>query len=253
MDNGAKPNQVVDIFTPLRCAIGKGSIELITMLIDHEANINLVTGSFTPLSYAIEVDSSIELIKTLMDNGANPNQVVDIFTPLGCAIRKGSIELIIMLIDHGANPNLVAGSFTPLLHAIGVDSCIELITTLLDRGANPNQVVGSFTPLLQVAVGEGDNIELVKGLLAYDANVFLTISFSLFGLLDPSKPVVKSLLCHASYLQLEAVTALYPAVLEDLLKSVLLSTLPEGASSNDIALIEPPLAGDAGAEEGTDF
>lgn len=93
--------------TPLHKAIATGSVEVVRMLIEHEADVTLVeSNGRTPLRSACwETDDKREkIVRLLLDKGASPNDVDSIGVPvLHSAISNRSPKNVTALLEYGAD------------------------------------------------------------------------------------------------------------------------------------------------------
>ncbi len=161
--------------TALNVATSLGHLEVVRLLIEGGANVNLgdVVGR-APLHnivYAIDeaqvpVERALEIAELLVDNGAN----VDVATrsnntPLIVACEFGMQDFAKFLLEKGANPN-VAGSedATPLHYAV-VRGDTEVVRMLVDAGADPNaKAADKTTPVLVAKQKKFDEIsQLLAG------------------------------------------------------------------------------------------
>jgi len=81
-------------------------INMIECLIKKGFKINNVSQKYSPLIYAIQMNS-MQLVQFFIENGV----IIDCTdengnTPLICAIQNRSVPMVTFLIEHGANPNL---------------------------------------------------------------------------------------------------------------------------------------------------
>jgi ankyrin repeat protein len=87
-------------------AAEKGSIELVQMLIEFNADVK-VKDKFgrTALFYAIEANNeNSDVVSVLLDNGADVNyEANDRITPLLKAVEKGYREIARILLQKSAN------------------------------------------------------------------------------------------------------------------------------------------------------
>ncbi|XP_020288060.1 ankyrin-1-like, partial [Pseudomyrmex gracilis] len=124
--------------TPLHFAVINGDIEIVKMLLDRSANIN-IGNQFgrTPLHNAME-NKKIEIAELLLDYGATVN-ASDSFgvTPLCLAVRQRHVDGVKMLLDRSANVNTqTQWSGTTPLHDAMENKQIEIAELLLNHGAN---------------------------------------------------------------------------------------------------------------------
>ena len=163
------------------------SADVVRMLLAKGANVAVMDQrKVTPLN-AATFGNDTATIRLLLDASADFN-TADTFiglTPLINASGNRNLEAVKMLLAKGANVNAVSktqdlpriqtgtvefGGWTPLLMAVPFGPP-ELIRTLLDAGAKVNvQDYRSFTPLMLAAANDHANPEVVKLLLAHNAD-----------------------------------------------------------------------------------
>jgi ankyrin repeat protein len=104
MDSGADPNMRDDIgATPLMYAAAYGSLEDLSVLLDHEARIDDATkiGS-TAIMWAAGDTAKLDI---LLKRGADANSKTKAgFTVLAAAAIRGNDDGMHLLLQHGANP-----------------------------------------------------------------------------------------------------------------------------------------------------
>jgi ankyrin repeat protein len=163
------------------------SAEVVRLLLDKGANISVMDGrKVTPLN-AATFGNDTATVRLLLERGADIN-TADTFiglTPLINASGNRNIEAVKFLLAKGANVNAVSktqdlpriqtgtvefGGFTPLLMAVPFGPP-EIVRTLMDAGAKVNvQDYRGFTPLMLAAATDHANSEIVRLLLARDAD-----------------------------------------------------------------------------------
>lgn len=158
LEHGAKTNSITDqCVSPLYLAAQRGDHCLVTMLLNHGANVNGYDHfkQAPPLWAAVESDN-VDMVQTLLDQGADPNAVSEIGTDvvpifLSLCSRKESQTEAIMLsfLEKGANVNIRGPSGdTPLHFACSLGFHEELVNLLIAYGAEVNAVNKSgLTPL----------------------------------------------------------------------------------------------------------
>ncbi len=137
--------------TALMIAASNNSLPLVKLLIEHDADVNVVPGGGgSPLYYALKADQ--ELMEYLLKHGANVN-VQDMWgmTPLYSATVNGDAEKVELLLKYKANPDIkMKKGWTPLAMAIGQER-IDLVKLLLAHGANIENPVLGYRPLAWAA------------------------------------------------------------------------------------------------------
>lgn len=103
LDKGSDPNEVSFYgYTPLMYAIAYKSINMITLLLQYGADINMenTKANITPLQYAREKKDIVEF---LLLNGANPNYINgNGDSALSLCIKEKRYDVAKLLILYGA-------------------------------------------------------------------------------------------------------------------------------------------------------
>jgi len=165
LDAGANPNVGIDSETPLFAACYDNDIEIIRLLLKHNANARLGNHqNYAPIHIAAW-NGHVQTVRELvMAGAAHDDRTLDGNTPLGLAAHGCHLSVVKELLPLGCDVNNKdKDADTPLLYATynGMTRCVEL---LLENGADPNSPnrVGA-TPLWN-AVYMGHK-ETVKKLL----------------------------------------------------------------------------------------
>ena len=125
--------------TPLYSAAGHGDLEMVQVLLGHNADVNSQNQSgATPLMSVLEdaPPQTLHVVRILLENGANPNVLTENgTTPLHYASSLGSPEVVRLLLKYGANvePENKKGR-TPFQTA-SEGGHHEVAKLLLDHGA----------------------------------------------------------------------------------------------------------------------
>ena len=147
---GADPNHKIEIsgikgLTPLMLAAERTSLEMVSILTKHGANLDDVTDElgYTPLLWAIKGKNE-DIAKFLIDKGADIEPFADgeaDWSPLSMAAKFHLVETSKVLLERGANPNWREPTGkTPIKHACQepeTDQGLELIKLFLDNKADP--------------------------------------------------------------------------------------------------------------------
>jgi ankyrin repeat protein len=143
--------------TALHIAVKKGELIVIQQLLDAKANPNVQTHlGLTPLHIAIE-NNKHDIVKQLLDAKANPNVQTHLGrTPLHTAIdHEQDTQLIVgTLLNHGADPNITDDAKETALH-YAIKRSRDIIETLLGARANPNIRNAAGQTALHCAVEKG--------------------------------------------------------------------------------------------------
>jgi len=108
--NGAKINENIDtIGTPLHVSAGKGNLDVVHTLIEHNANVNVFNddknnkNKKTPLMLAAD-RGFLQIVRALLKNKANVNTCdTNGILAIHMAARSGHLEVVQELIGFGAN------------------------------------------------------------------------------------------------------------------------------------------------------
>jgi ankyrin repeat protein len=156
--------------TPLMYAAAIGSVDAMTVLLDHGADVNAsnVTGA-TSLMWAA---TEIEKVRLLLARQADVKAVSQRGrTALQNAARSDSSAAIArLLIDAGSDTKAVDGFKASVLHAAALGNDTATIRMIVDAGADVNGVdFAGATPLIHAAANR--NLDAVRLLLARGADV----------------------------------------------------------------------------------
>ncbi|KAK4579841.1 hypothetical protein LTR86_000042 [Recurvomyces mirabilis] len=123
--------------TALFKAISAGRLDIVNILLDHDANPNL-PGPKHMLWPSVHHPAILDLI---LKRGADLKRAPGV---LELATSTNSQEVVGILLKHGADPNAKKdGMFTPLCTAIR-DNHEALVDTLLKAGADPNEMASEY-------------------------------------------------------------------------------------------------------------
>jgi hypothetical protein len=157
---------------PLFKALETGSAKTVKKVIEKSGyNLNtVVKDGYTPLTFAISNTNSLELVEMLIDAGADLNMKDGTGnTPLTIAIYSNSDKYIDLLLSRGANinePNSKGAS--PLIAAVHAKSP-ETVVKLLNHGADINSIDINGDTALMIALSS--NPDLAMYLVKQGANV----------------------------------------------------------------------------------
>uniref|UniRef100_A0A0K0FLF7 SOCS box domain-containing protein n=1 Tax=Strongyloides venezuelensis TaxID=75913 RepID=A0A0K0FLF7_STRVS len=188
---GANPNCYSrDGLTPLMkaCRLKEKGIKTIKLLLKYGANINAEAlpkqDNRTALHYAV-LSGSYELVNLLIDLGANINMTkeYDKASPLDLAVLKDDVKLVEIILKAGGDPNLVhtyIGSALHLACCSDLKNQVEIIKLLLKYGGNVN-LKHTFpeggvmkTPMVEYFRSTDNvNIELVNLMLSYGGKIIM--------------------------------------------------------------------------------
>jgi hypothetical protein len=135
-DNKAK-TATNDEINELFVASQKGNIEVLRLLLDKGAQVDLTANDGTTSLMIASQYGHVEIVKLLLDKGAN----VDLQTSEGVsalikASELGRVDVIKLLLENGANPNLSRKDGTTALILSSKYQNYEVAKLLLEKGAN---------------------------------------------------------------------------------------------------------------------
>jgi ankyrin repeat protein len=157
----------------LECAIRGNMIEGVVDLLDRGANIDLISEKCTPLQAAL-IEGNKEIVHLLLDRGADINIRLETGSwhsnqygsPLQIAVKKGYRDLVLLLLEKQASQK---GDLVPLCAASE-----QIALLLLNAGANINAVDRVVGTALHAAARRAD-ISLMKLLLNHGADLTIIV------------------------------------------------------------------------------
>lgn len=193
--NGASSS---DKSEALRLAVGKGSLEIVNLLLANGTDPNSLDRSGSSILHAAAFRGHFDIATALLNKGANPgicnffgemaldkaaydghNNTAKLLLDRGIkpiqskhallvAAGRGNLETVNILLENGANPNTATlRGFTPLGQAVTSSSKdLDIVMTLLDNGARPAK-----SPDALVEAASRGKLEIVETLLANGAMV----------------------------------------------------------------------------------
>eukprot|EP00479_Gromia_sphaerica_P010475 TRINITY_DN4826_c0_g1_i1.p1 TRINITY_DN4826_c0_g1~~TRINITY_DN4826_c0_g1_i1.p1 ORF type:complete len:351 (+),score=76.01 TRINITY_DN4826_c0_g1_i1:227-1279(+) len=162
--------------TALFEAAGSGSLEIVKLLTENKAQINLrdVSGE-SPLLHAIRMQHE-EIVRFLVSTGADANtfpgsELLRIGTPLVEGIKVGNCNIVRMLLDHGAKVNHVNRDGDTALKKAATKG-IELVKLLLEYNAHTEMRDAAKCPASALSLAlEFRHLDVVTCLVQHKANV----------------------------------------------------------------------------------
>ena len=159
--------------TPLTLAATCGHDEMVNLLLEKGANVNMKGGVYGSALQAASFIGHGQVVKLLLDHGADVNiQGGHYGSALQAASFIGHEQVVKLLLDHGANVNMKGGYYNSALQAASFIGHGQVVKLLLDYGADVNTIQGGlfYGSALQAASANGHE-QVVKLLLDYGANV----------------------------------------------------------------------------------
>ena len=158
--------------TALGVASRKGHIDIVKLLIDEGADVNVnYLDGYTSLQDALSKRGNDEIVELLVEKGANVNVQSDRYwSPLMLALWEHFSEHIIeLLIAKGADVNANAVRF-PILNIAAIWPSEKIAKLMLAKGADLNAAKqGNTTPLMHAAAS--NKTDRVRLFLSSGANV----------------------------------------------------------------------------------
>jgi hypothetical protein len=157
--------------SPMLVAAREGHADILSLLLEHGADIGDRVGSQTPLHRASWF-GNLEAAQCVLDRGSDINaQMDDGQTSLYCAAYSGNVEYARMLLDRGARLNVHDNEGrTPLHWAVQIRS-IQFVRLFLEHGADVNaRNKSDKTPSQLVSTKDHEIVELLSEYGAEFAN-----------------------------------------------------------------------------------
>jgi len=157
--------------SPLHAASYKGHIDVVRVLLDHGANVNMTDKkNKTPLNLAFS-GGHLEIMRMLLEHGADvdvPDRAYGLISHV--ASQYGQVEVVHLLLRHNANVNAPGYmNWTPL-HSASDTGHAKVVQLLLDHGADINAQSKAHNTPLRNAVKNG-HLKVVRLLLEHGADV----------------------------------------------------------------------------------
>ena len=181
IDDGADLEGPEDGLSPLGWALGRGSPEVVELLLESGADPKADQHLFLCVLTADDSIETAQKMDLMLYHGADVNLECRLGgTPLTKALQaSGNVQLVETMILYGADVNVEGGGgMTPLIWAAMGRSDKrevrgEMVRLLLQHGADPNAGTGLFGSPLHSAVGLGST-DSVRALLEYGARLDVT-------------------------------------------------------------------------------
>lgn len=147
----------------LHVAVGSGNKELVDILIEKKADLNIDYKGTSALQLAINKGNT-EISKTLIKSGADGSKAIQL------AVSLNQKEIVQLLVDYGADLDSKNQSKTTAMRIAINKGYTEISEILIKAGADLSLRGEDGKSYIEAAVEKGE-IKTVKALLAYGANV----------------------------------------------------------------------------------
>ena len=169
-----------------------GDIEQVKLLISKGADVNAEgTRGWTPLLGAVN-KGHVQMVKVLLENGANVDVGDDWYTPLYYPIWEGDKEMVKTLISGGADVNTEPkeGDYRPLVYAVWYRHP-DIVKILIEAKANVNAEDESEWTALRHALKRAD-ADMAKQFIGTGVKISAFHNAILVGNLAKVKQLVES-------------------------------------------------------------
>lgn len=155
-------------FTPLKCSVDAGSLEVAQVLLEHGADPNDSNIYESSLSLAAR-NNMIEMAQLLLNYGADVNHKdVEGDFALYDAVSGNKFEMVEFLLDHGADINLANNQGVAALNVAVRNNIVEMVDYLFEHGAEI-ETDHSHSPICEALVNE--NFDMILHLLECGATI----------------------------------------------------------------------------------
>lgn len=165
-------NEIRNSDTALTLAVSLNFPEMVKLLLDKGANVNLANEHGNPPLIIAIVSGDLEMTRLLLNQNADTNVVNRIGdTAFEVALNTDSMEMIELLINKGGAMGV--GSLNTLIFDASMKS-LPILKSLVKKGININILNGRNQTPLMFAVRETDttgSLEIVEFLLQHGADI----------------------------------------------------------------------------------
>ncbi|KAK3688018.1 ankyrin repeat-containing domain protein [Podospora appendiculata] len=161
--------------TPLHHASSFGSSEVVTLLLEAGAAVNVRDiKDCTPLQCACTWNNHA-VVDVLLSNNTVQEQLKEdnangtLYQPLVSAVAGGNAKTVVALLRHNANPDADDGSYTALGVAIRTRR-LDIVRLLLGHQVDANKIVAASDPPLFLATSL-EELEIMELLLEHGADI----------------------------------------------------------------------------------
>ncbi len=142
--------------TALHLAIENGHLNIVTMLLDHNIDVNLAGADHQTPLYVASLHDRQDLLKLLLKEGAKVDIEGGLYgTPLQAATAKGNSAIVEELLKNNADPNRVCGYYGCALNAAVAKASMHVVGLLIRTGARHDIGNTDYSSSLKTAVMVG--------------------------------------------------------------------------------------------------
>lgn len=160
-------NASSDVGVALILAAGGGKKEAVQLLLEHGADVNILSASGCPPLHYAAYYGHTEIIELLLKYGADANfRDAKGDTALMVATKAGKKEVVQLLLEHGADASIVSarGNHSPPIHYAAHSGRTDIVELFLQHGADRNLLNSRGETALMVAsrVGQKEVVKLLS-------------------------------------------------------------------------------------------
>src|SRR5262249_30156918 len=134
LDAGANVNEVDVFATPLYYAVNRQHLDAAKLLIERGAEVNAGTKKGDPPLMAAVARSSLEFIALLLAHDADPNLTSGTETALHVAVKHGCLACVKALVEAGADVNARTDPIRTPIHLARIYELPEISDYLMAHG-----------------------------------------------------------------------------------------------------------------------
>ncbi len=161
-----------DGYTPLMYAAQWGFEDIVTLLLNQKAKVDLSTKDGRTALHMAAFNGYDKICSKLLEAGAH----INVYTlhssesPLMCAVKANQLDTVRLLLKAGADVNAPQiFDWTPLLYSLK-DGNKKMVQTLLQYGADPNNA-GKWQEMYLSWIVRKDDTEMLKLFIKYGINI----------------------------------------------------------------------------------
>lgn len=156
--------------SPLEFAAESGNIDIVRLLLDHGADIEASRSKAGNSLWSAATNGHVDVVRLLLDKGADVDcQGKDHGGALSAAAYWGHFDIVQLLLNRGASLN-IGGRYGHPLTAAAFRGRHKTVKLLIDWGADPNAASDENGPPLAAAADQG-SVECVRLLLDHGADI----------------------------------------------------------------------------------